>query len=151
MSVNPVPEGYCTVTPHLVVQGAADAIEFYQKAFGAEELSRMPASRGKLMHAEIKIGDSRVMLMDEFPEGTKAPDTDRGSPVTIHLYVADADATFARAVAAGAKAIMALEDTFWGDRYGKIEDPFGHRWSIGSRREDLTEEEILSRAPTIEL
>lgn len=150
--VEPVPEGYRTVTPHLVVDGASAAIEFYQKAFGAKEISRMPGSKGKLMHATIQIGDSRIMLIDEFPEwGRHGPQPGGASPVSIHLYVPDADAVFERAVAAGAKVAMPLEDTFWGDRYGRLEDPFGHHWSIATHKEDLTEEEILSRAPTIEM
>ena len=148
----PVPEGFHTVTPHLVVNGASDAIEFYQQAFGAEELTRMPDPRGKLIHAAIRIGDSRIWLADESPErGSKGPQAVGGSPVVIHLYVADADATFERAVAAGAKVVMPLEDAFWGDRYGRLEDPFGHQWSIATRQENLTLSEIMSRAPTIEL
>jgi uncharacterized glyoxalase superfamily protein PhnB len=148
---SPVPEGFRTVTPYLVVDGASDAIEFYQQAFGAEELSRLPGPKGKLMHALIRIGDSRIMLTDEFPQsGSRSPHAVGGSPVTIHLYVPDADATFERAVAAGAKITLPLADAFWGDRYGRLEDPFGHRWSIATRKEDLSREEILSRAPTME-
>lgn len=150
-AVNPIPEGFHTVTPHLVVKGAADAVEFYHQAFGAKEISRMPGPRGKLMHVELRIGDSRVMLADEFPEqGRQGPRAIGGSPVSIHLYVEDADATFDRAVAAGAKVVMPLEDTFWGDRHGRLEDPFGHHWAIASRTEELSREEILMRAPTME-
>ncbi|HET6278887.1 MAG TPA: VOC family protein [Candidatus Polarisedimenticolia bacterium] len=147
--VKPVPEGYSTITPHLVVDGAAEAIEFYVKAFGAEEISRMPGPNGRLMHAEIRIGDSRVMLVDTFPQwGSKGPDALGGSPVTIHIYVDDADALFTRAVAAGARVTLPIADMFWGDRYGKLEDPFGHKWSIASRIENLSSEEIVARAPT---
>lgn len=147
--VNPVPEGYSTITPHLIVDGAAEAIEFYIKAFGAEEISRLPGPDGRLMHAEIRIGDSRVMLVDNFPQwGSKSPEALGGSPVTIHIFVDDADTLFTRAVAAGAKVTMPLDDMFWGDRYGKLEDPFGHKWSIASRIENLSAEEIIARAPT---
>ena len=151
-NVTPVPEGFSAVTPHLVVAGAADAIEFYTKAFGAEEKSRMPGPKGKLMYAEIEIAGARVMLADEFPEfGSTGPQSGSTSPVTIHLYVDDADAVFARAVEAGAKVTMPIEDMFWGDRYGKIEDPFGHSWAIATRKEDLSDQEIMSRAPTMEM
>jgi len=147
--VDPVPEGYSTITPHLVIDGAAEAIEFYVKAFGAEEISRMPGPNGRLMHAEIRIGDSRVMLVDTFPQwGSKGPDALGGSPVTIHIYVDDADGLFTRAVAAGARVTLPIADMFWGDRYGKLEDPFGHKWSIASRIENLSAEEIVARAPT---
>lgn len=148
--VKPVPDGFHTVTPHLVVKGAADAIEFYRRAFGAEEVARMPGQGGKLLYAEIRIGDSRIMLKDEFPEwGSKGPRANSPTPVTIHLYVDDADAVFQRAVAAGATITHPLADKFWGDRYGKLEDPFGHQWSIATRVEDLTAEQILERAPTL--
>lgn len=147
--VDPIPDGFSTITPHLVVDGAAEAIEFYKKAFGAEELSRLLGPGGKLMHAEIRIGDSRLLLVDEFPEwGKKGPGALGGSPVTIHIYVADADSLFTRAVAAGATVTMPLEDMFWGDRYGRLEDPFGHHWSIATRIENLSAEEITARAPT---
>lgn len=148
---SPVPEGFSTVTPHLVVNGASDAIEFYQKAFGAEELSRMAGPRGTLMHALLRIGSSRVMLCDDLSrERNAAPAADAVSPVTLHLFVEDADQTFERAVAAGAKVVMPLEDMFWGDRYGTLEDPFGHRWAVATRKEDLSHEEVLMRAPTME-
>jgi uncharacterized glyoxalase superfamily protein PhnB len=147
--VDPIPEGFTTITPHLVIDGAAEAIEFYKKAFGAEEITRMPGADGRLMHAEIRIGDSRVMLVDTFPHwGSKSPDVLGGSPVTIHIFVADADALFTRAVAAGAKVTTPIADMFWGDRYGKLEDPFGHKWSIATRIENLSDEEIVARAPT---
>jgi uncharacterized glyoxalase superfamily protein PhnB len=132
-----------SVTPHLVCAGAADAIEFYKKAFGAVELTRMPGAQGKLMHASIRIGDSTVMLADEMPEwGSLGPKALKGSPVTIHLYVDDADAFVARAVKAGAKVTMPVDDMFWGDRYGKLEDPFGHHWSIGTHVRDVSPEEM---------
>ena len=146
-TVNPIPEGFHSVTPHLVIKGAAEAIDFYKKAFGAEEVCRMPGPGGVVMHAEIRIGDSTVMLADEFPDfGSVGPKTIGGSPVTVHLYVKDADAFYDKAVAAGAKATMPLADQFWGDRYGKLEDPFGHQWGIATHIEDLTPEEIEKRA-----
>ena len=129
--VKAVPDGMHTVTPHLVCAGAADAIEFYKRAFGAVETSRMPGPDGKLMHASVKIGDSTVMLVDEFPQwGAVGPNALKGSPVTIHLQVEDADALFKRAVDAGATVKHAIEDAFWGDRYGVLSDPFGHAWLI---------------------
>jgi PhnB protein len=142
-TVKPIPEGMHTLTPHLVCAGAADAIEFYKKAFNAVELRRMPGPGGKMMHAEVRIGDSVLMLVDEFPEmGAKGPKALEGSPVSLHLYVADADAAMAQAVAAGAKVMMPLADMFWGDRYGQVEDPFGHRWSIATHMRDLSPQEI---------
>ncbi len=143
---SPIPPGFNTVSVHLFVRGAAQAIEFYQKAFGAEVKSAMPGPGGKIMHAEIKIGDSTIMLADEFPEmGALSPAAIGGSPVVVHIYVNDADALWNRAVAAGAKITMPIADMFWGDRYGKLEDPFGHRWSIATHMEDLTGEEIAAR------
>lgn len=145
--VKPIPEGMRTVTPHLVCAGAAEAIEFYKKAFGAVESGRMPGPPGKLIHAQIRIGDSALMLVDEFPDwGCFGPKSLKGSPVTIHLYVDDADATFERAVAAGAKITMPLEDMFWGDRYGKLEDPFGHQWSVATHVRDVSPEEMQQAA-----
>jgi PhnB protein len=142
-SVRPIPEGMRTVTPHLICAEAGDAIEFYRKAFGAVELSRMPGSDGKVMHASIRIGDSTIMLNDENPTwGSFGPKSLKGSPVTIHLYVNDADAVFEQAVRAGAKVTMPLDDMFWGDRYGKLEDPFGHQWSIGTHVRDVSPEEM---------
>ena len=141
--VKPVPDGMHTVTPHLVCAGAADAIEFYKKAFGAVEGGRLPGPNGKLMHAMIRIGDSAVMLVDEMPEwGALGPKALKGSPVTIHLYVDDVDAFAARAVKAGAKVTMPVADMFWGDRYGKLEDPFGHHWSIGTHMREVSPEEM---------
>jgi len=141
--VKPIPEGMASVTPHLTVEGAADAIEFYKKAFDAREMARLPGPGGKLMHAQIMIGDSHVMLADDFPDyGGFGPKHLKGSPVTIHLYVADADAVFNRAVAAGATVRMPIADMFWGDRYGVITDPFGHHWSIATHIRDMTPDEI---------
>jgi uncharacterized glyoxalase superfamily protein PhnB len=132
-----------SVTPHLICAGAADAIEFYKKAFGAVETARLPAPQGKLAHAVIRIGDSAVMLMDEFPEmSAQGPKSLKGSPVTIHLYVEDVDAFVARAVKAGAKVTMPVADMFWGDRYGALEDPFGHRWSVATHVRDVSPEEM---------
>ena len=145
---HPIPAGYHAITPHLVIKGAAEAIEFYKRAFGAEEVCRMPfpAEDGgvKIGHAELQIGDSKLFLADEFP-GYGSVGPDGSSPVTIHLYVTDADATFNRAVEAGATVKMPLEDAFWGDRYGKLVDPFGHHWSIAEHLEDLTPEQMQER------
>lgn len=141
--VKPIPEGMHSVTPHLVCAGAAEAIEFYKKAFGAAEAARLPGPGGKLMHAMIRIGGSAVMLVDEMPEwGSLGPKALKGSPVTIHLYVEDVDAFVARAVKAGAKVTMPLEDAFWGDRYGKLEDPFGHHWSVATHVRDVSAAEM---------
>lgn len=145
--VKPIPDGFHTITAHLIVGGAGRAIDFYKTAFGAEELFRMPGPDGEsVMHGEIKIGDSIVMICDEFPEMCRGPKTIGGSPVTLHLYVADADASFNRAVKAGCEVTMPLQDMFWGDRYGKLRDPFGHEWSIATHKEDLTPEQIGERA-----
>jgi uncharacterized glyoxalase superfamily protein PhnB len=139
----PIPQGMHSVTPHLVCAGAADAIEFYKKAFGAVEASRLPGPDGKLMHAAVRIGDSTVMLTDEAPQwGALSPKSLKGSPVTIHLYVDDADAFVARAAKAGAKVTMPVDEMFWGDRYGKLEDPFGHHWSIGTHVRDVSPQEM---------
>ncbi|MEO7338181.1 MAG: VOC family protein [Caldimonas sp.] len=141
--VKPIPEGMHTLTPHLICARAADAIEFYKKAFGAVETSRLPGPDGRLMHAAVKIGDSTLMLVDEMPEwGALGPKALKGSPVTVHLYTADVDAVFAQAVAAGAKTTMPVADMFWGDRYGQLEDPFGHRWSIATHTRDMTPAEM---------
>ena len=142
-AVKSIPEGMHTVTPHLTCAGAADAIEFYKKAFGAIEMARMPGPGGKLMHAMVKIGDSPVMLVDEFPEwGGTGPKTLKGTPVTIHLQVPDADSVFKSAVDAGATVKMPIADMFWGDRYGVVIDPFGHSWSIATHIKDMTPEEM---------
>lgn len=140
---NYLPEGMHGVTPHLVCAGAAEALEFYKKAFDAVETVRLPGPGGKLVHAALIIAGSTVMFTDEMPEcGAMSPKTLKGTPVTIHLYVPDADAFYARAVAAGAKAVMPPADMFWGDRYGVLEDPWGHSWSIATHRHDLTPAEI---------
>jgi uncharacterized glyoxalase superfamily protein PhnB len=132
------------VTPHLVCARAADAIEFYKKAFGAVEESRLPGPDGKIMHAMIRIGGAAVMLNDEMPEwGALGPKMLKGSPVTIHIYVNDTDAVVARAVKAGAKVTMPVADMFWGDRYGILEDPFGHHWSVGTHVRDVSGKEMV--------
>ncbi|MPZ46397.1 MAG: VOC family protein [Betaproteobacteria bacterium] len=141
--VNTIPDGMHSVTPHLVCAGASAAIEFYKKAFGAEELARLPGPDGKLMHALIRIGDSPVMLVDEFPAwDALGPKTLKGSPVTLHLYVDDVDAFVQRAVDAGARVTAPPSDMFWGDRYGKLEDPFGHHWSVATHIRDVSGEEL---------
>jgi uncharacterized glyoxalase superfamily protein PhnB len=139
----PIPDGMHALTPHLICAGAADAIEFYKRAFNAAELSRLPGSDGKVMHAMLRIGDSALMLVDESPQcGMLGPKTLKGSPVTVHLYVENVDSTVARAAAAGAKITMPVTDMFWGDRYGQLEDPFGHRWSVATHTRDVSHEEI---------
>lgn len=145
--VLPIPAGYSAVTPYLALRGAAQAIEFYKKAFGAKEIVRMPGPEGKIGHAEVQIGDARVMLADEFEAmAFLGPQTRGGSTVQLYLYVKDVDATFARAIAAGAKVVRAVEDQFYGDRSGSIEDPFGHLWHVATRKEDLTMAEVKRRA-----
>ena len=141
--VKPIPDGMHTVTPHLVCAGAANAIEFYKKAFNAVDEGRLPGPDGKLMHALIRINGSAVMLVDEMPEwGAFGPKALKRSPVTIHLYVEDVDAVVKQAVAAGAKVTMPVADMFWGDRYGQLEDPFGHNWSVATHKRDMTPEEM---------
>ena len=141
--VKPIPDGMHTVTPHLICAGAAEAIEFYKKAFNAVEVSRIPGPEGKLMHAMIRIGDSPVMLVDEFPQwGSMGPSSLKGSPVILHLYVKDVDSFMEQAVSAGAKVTMPPDDMFWGDRYGQIQDPFGHHWSVATHIRDVRPEEI---------
>jgi PhnB protein len=144
--VKPVPEGYHTVTPHLVVKGAAEALTFYAKALGAEELLRMPAPDGSIVHAEIRIGDSPIMLGEEAPQmGAISPKTLGGSPVTIMLYVNDVDAYFARATKAGCETKLPPTDMFWGDRYCKVTDPYGHNWAIATHKEDVSPQEMDKR------
>jgi PhnB protein len=146
MPVKPVPDGYSTVTPYLIISDAAAAIEFYKKAFGATERMRLAAPDGKVGHAEIQIGDSPIMLADEFPEmGARSPQTIGGTPVGLALYVENVDAQFERAVAAGAKVLRPLQDQFYGDRSGTLKDPFGHQWTLASHIEDVTPEEITRR------
>ncbi|MGV7209184.1 VOC family protein [Oxalobacteraceae bacterium A2-2] len=141
--VKPIPDGMNTVTPHLVCEGAAEAIDFYKKAFSAVELARLPGPDGKLMHAAVRIGDTVVMLVDAFPEwGSVGPNTLKGTPVTLHIYTEDADQLYSQAVAAGATARMPLQDMFWGDRYGQVQDPFGHIWSIATHKVDMTPEQM---------
>lgn len=148
VSVKPIPEGYHSVTPYLILSDASEAIAFYKKALGASEVVRMDDPTGKIHHAEISIGGSRIMLADEHPEiQALSPKTIGGSPVSIHLYVEDVDAAVERAVAAGAKLIRPVADQFYGDRVGGIEDPFGYRLYIATHKEDLTAEEIRRRTP----
>ena len=146
-SARAIPEGYRSVTPYLIVQGAARAIDFYKAAFDAKERMRVNQADGRIGHAEITVGDSMIMLADEFPEhGIRGPRSLGGSPVTIHLYVEDVDATVARAVAAGAQITRAVQDQFYGDRSGSVTDPFGHVWSVSTHQEDVSTEEIERRA-----
>jgi len=145
--VAPIPRGYRTVTPHLVCRGTADAMSFYKKAFGAREIMRMEMPGGGIAHAEMQIGDSRIMLGDEMPEmGASAPPTIGGSAVNIFLYVRSVDKAFAQATAAGATADMPPTDMFWGDRYAKLTDPFGHKWAMATHIEDVSPKETMRRA-----
>ncbi len=144
--VKPIPEGYHSVTPYLVVQGAAKALDFYQQAFGATELMRMEGPGGIIGHAEIRIGDSPVMLADEHPDmGALSPETVGGSPVSLLIYVDNVDEVFARALAAGATQIRPVQDQFYGDRSGMLKDPFGHTWSMATHVEDVAPEEMDRR------
>jgi PhnB protein len=144
--VKAIPDGYPRVTPYLYIDGAKAAIDFYTSIFGAEVRMTMPGPDGKIGHAELTLGGSVIMLADEFPEmGARGPKTVGGSPVSLHVYVEDVDDTFARALAAGASSLRPVEDKFYGDRGGELEDPFGHRWSIASHTEDLTPEEMEAR------
>ena len=147
-SVSPVPEGMHSLTPHITVNNAAKAIDFYKQAFGAKEFDRSTTPNGKIMHAVLQIGDSRIMLNDEFPEmrGPRAPAGEGTLPFAINFYTEDADATIQRATAAGAKLTMPAQDMFWGDRYGQIVDPFGYRWAVATRKENLSREELNRRA-----
>ncbi len=146
MSAKSIPQGFHTITPHLVCRDAKKAIEFYQKAFGAESLRILSMPDGKVMHAELKIGNSVVMLGEEAPDWKVLSPLSLGnSPVTIHLFTDDVDSLFQRAVSAGCTATMPVLDQFWGDRYGQVVDPFGHRWSIATHKEDLSPEEIQKR------
>jgi PhnB protein len=147
MAVKVIPDGYHSVTPYLIISGATEAIEFYKKAFGATELMRIDAPGGKIGHAEIKIGDSPIMLADEFPEmGYKSPTTLGGSPASIMIYVEDCDTVFNRAIAAGGKEQRPVKDQFYGDRSGTLEDPFGHVWHVATHKEDVSAEEMERRA-----
>ncbi len=147
MAVSPVPEGYHTLKTYLAVEDAARAIDFYKEAFGAEETVRMPGPDGSVAHAELQIGDSKLMLSDPFPQSDVRPPTERGGPTaSVFMYVDDADAVFERAQAAGATVAMPLENMFWGDRFGSLADPFGHVWSVATHVEDVPEEEMAERA-----
>jgi PhnB protein len=141
-ATNPVPQGYHTLTPSITCRDAAKAIDFYKKAFGAEELVRMPSPDGKVSHAELKIGDSMIFVNDEFPGMSAAPPPTNTPSVYFFLYVNDADAVYNQAVSAGAKATMPLDDMFWGDRFGKVTDPFGHQWGIATHVEDVTRQAV---------
>ena len=146
-AVKAIPEGYHAVTPYLAVRDAALAIDFYQQAFGARQLFRMNTPEGKVGHAEMKIGDSIVMLSEEHPQGgCVSPTSLKGTSVTLFLYVEHVDATFQQAVKAGATVVMPVADMFWGDRHGQVLDPFGHRWSIATHTEDLSPEQVAERA-----
>ena len=143
-ATRPVPAAMHTITPHLVCEGAAAAMAYYQQAFNAVETMRLPGPDGKIMHASMRIGDSTIMLVDDFPEhGSMGPKALKGSPVTLHLYVADVDAAYAQAIAAGGEAKMPPQDMFWGDRYGMLVDPFGHCWAIATHQRDVSTEEIM--------
>ena len=146
MPVKSIPDGYHTATPYLIVRGAAQALDFYQAAFGATELYRLPDPSGRIGHAEIQIGDSRLMLADEFPEmGVRGPQSLNGTSVSILLYVEDVDARFQQAITAGATVTRPLKDQFYGDRSGTMTDPFGHQWTIATHKEDVSPEEMQTR------
>ena len=143
--VQAIPDGMHSLTPHLVCRGAAAAIDFYGRAFGAIERFRLPAPNGKIVHACVQIGDSQLFLVDEMPEhGALGPQALKGTPVTLHLQVEDADAAFARAMRAGAMVTMPLADMFWGDRYGRVTDPFGHSWSIATHVRDVSSDDMVA-------
>ncbi len=145
--VSAVPSGYRTLTPQLMVRGAAEAIDFYKRALGARQLMRMASPDGKIMHAELKVGDSVFFLGDEFPDtGGKSPQTLGGVTGSLHVYVPNVDVAFKRAVDAGAQVTMPVADMFWGDRYGKVRDPFGHEWGLATHKEDLTPAQQKKRA-----
>jgi PhnB protein len=145
--VKPIPDGYPQITPYLAVAGGGDAIDFYTKVFGARERMRMPGPDGKIGHAELEIGNSLIMLADEFPDmGHRGPKTVGGTPVTINIYVEDVDDVFERAVEAGAKELRPVENQFYGDRSGQFEDPFGHKWSVATHVEDVPADEMEKRA-----
>jgi PhnB protein len=149
-SVKPIPTGHHTVTPYLAVKNGAQALEFYKKAFGATETTKLMMPDGRLGHAEFRLGDSLIMLSDEFPEhGGNAPQTLGGSPVSLHLYVENVDAFFQKAVAAGAKERKPVMDQFYGDRSGQLEDPYGHLWWVATHKEDVSTEEMQKRVQTM--
>lgn len=143
----PIPDGYPRVTPYLITDGASAAIDFYRSVLGARERMRMPAPDGRVGHAELEIGDSLIMLADEFPEmEARGPKAVGGTPVSLHVYVEDADGVFDRAIQAGARALQPVEDKFYGDRSGQFEDPFGHHWSVATHVEDVPPDEMAARA-----
>ena len=144
---NPIPEGQHTVSPQLTVKNATQALEFYKRAFGARETSRMPGPNGLIMHASMTIGDSCFFVNDELPVpgGTRAPSSLGGTPVVVNLYVQDCDKVYNQAISAGAKASMPRADQFWGDRYGQVTDPYGHIWAIATHQEDLSPQEVQER------
>ncbi len=147
MAVNPIPEGYNTLTPYLAVEDAERAIEFYKDAFAAEEIHRMPGPDGKIAHAELQFGDSKLMLSDPFPQSNVRPPSERGGPTaSIFMYCEDVDAAFEQAKKAGATVVMELENMFWGDRFGTLVDPFGQVWSLSQHVEDLSPEEMAERS-----
>jgi PhnB protein len=147
MAVRPIPEGYHSITPYIVVDDASKAIEFYKDAFGADEIMQMPGPEGKIAHAEIQIGDSKIMLSDPFEQSNVRPPSERGGPTaSIFMYVDDCDAVFEQAKTAGASVVSELEDMFWGDRFGTLTDPYGHVWSIATHKEDLSDEEMAERS-----
>jgi len=147
MAVNPIPEGYHSLQIYLAVEDAAKAIDFYKEAFGADEQMRMPGPDGKVAHAELVIGDSRLMLSDPFEHSNVRPPSERGGPTaSIFMYVDDVDATFEQSQRAGATVVSELEDMFWGDRFGTVADPFGHVWAMATHKEDLSEEEMAERS-----
>ena len=145
--VKAIPEGYHSITPYLIIKGASDAIEFYKRAFGATEVMRMPKPDGSIGHAELSIGDSKIMLADEYPEmGYRSPLSIGGAGISIMLYIEKVDEVFKRALAAGAKELQPVKDQFYGDRSGTLQDPFGHIWTVGMHVEDVTPEEMGRRA-----
>jgi len=145
MAVKPIPEGYRSVTPYLIVKGAAKAIDYYKKVFGATEIMRMPGPNGTVMHAEIKIGDSVIMLADEQQGNFRSPEGLGGSPVSLMVYVEDVDKTFKQAISSGAKETRAVQDQFYGHRSGNLVDPFGHVWTVATHKEDVSEAEMQRR------
>lgn len=151
-SVSPIPEGFTTLTPYLTCADAASAIEFYVRAFGATELVRIPTEDGRVMHATLKIGNAMLMLTDEMPEwGTLGPNALGGSPVGIHMYTDDVDAAFEKAVAAGCEVIMPLENTFWGERFSMVQDPYGHKWSLSMCIAEVSEAEMIEASKQVDL
>ena len=147
MAVRPIPEGYSAITPYLAVEDASSAIDFYKRAFGAKERSVMPGPGGAVMHAELEIGDSLIMLSDPFPQAsTKPPKELRGTSVSIFLYVDDIDSVYKQAIDAGASSLMEPDDMFWGDRFGSVQDPYGHSWTIATHVEDVSPEEMEKRS-----